>query len=281
MSRLAKKRIIVIAVAVAIVAALPFAFSAVNGWLTAMRQSALVADYDRVVEGADSSERDQMLAAAERYNAELTRTGVLWHMSDEQTKTYESLLDVDGAGMMGYIKIPKIGISLPIYHSTEDSVLKDAIGHIAGTSLPVGGRGTHCSITGHRGMPNSTLFTDIGMLEKGDVFSLHVLGRVLSYEVDQVRVVLPSNLTDLAIDPDQDYVTLVTCTPYGVNSHRLLVRGHRVDDAYAARALGDAEQVQPNLVAAILAVLLLVALGIVLVLVVRLARRKSTSHEGE
>lgn len=224
-------------------------------WWNSVHQSQAIADYDHVATKLSTSETDAVLAEAEAYNARLAQSGALWRMDEEQMQEYNGLLDVTGTGLMAYVDIPKIGVTLPIYHGTSEEVLVEAIGHIAGTSLPVGGAGTHCSVSGHRGLPNAQLLTDAGMLEAGDLFVVTVLDRVLTYEVDQVRIVLPTEIDDLAIDPDEDYMTLVTCTPYGVNSHRLLVRGHRVDNLPSARkVVAEAVQIHPYLIAIALAI---------------------------
>lgn len=224
-------------------------------WWNSIHQSQAIADYDKAVEELDTSETNKLLAKAEAYNERLAKSGALWRMSDKEMREYNGLLDVAGTGFMAYLDIPKIGVTLPIYHGTSNDVLVEAIGHIAGTSLPVGGEGTHCSVSGHRGLPNAKLFTDINKLETGDLFVVTVLDRVLTYEVDQIRVVLPTEIDDLTIDPDKDYMTLVTCTPYGVNSHRLLIRGHRVDNLPGTlKIVADAVQVRSYLVAAALAI---------------------------
>lgn len=149
--------------------------------------------------------------------------------SDEKDSSYFACLNLNDDGMMGYIEVPKINIKIPIYHTTEEEVLQKAAGHLEGSSLPVGGEGTHAVISAHRGLPSATLFTDLDKLEEGDHFLLYVLDDVLCYEVDKISVVEPEETGDLAVEPGKDLVTLLTCTPYGVNSHRLLVRGHRVD----------------------------------------------------
>ena len=151
----------------------------------------------------------------------------LWN--DDEKKIYNETLDVTSTGMMGYVEIPKINVSLPIYHGTDAEILQIAIGHIPGTSLPVGGESTHCVISGHRGLPSAELFTDIDQLKIGDTFMLQILDQTLYYEVDQIKTVLPTEKDDLKIVEGQDYCTLMTCTPYGVNTHRLLVRGHRIN----------------------------------------------------
>jgi sortase A len=175
---------------------------------------------------------------------------------------YSSLLDVDGNGMIGYITITKLDVRLPIYHGTGSDVLAQYAGHIEGSSLPVGGKGTHAVISGHRGLPTAKLFTDLDKMEVGDTFTITVLDQVLTYEVDQIRIVLPDEVSDLEIDENKDYVTLVTCTPYGVNTHRLLVRGHRIKTAETTAVTADALQIDTKLVA------ICIAIPILLVLVV-------------
>lgn len=157
---------------------------------------------------------------------------VLYGRADDPE--YEGLLNIGGDEMMGYVDIPSIGVSLPIYHYTTDDVLSKGVGHLYGTSLPVGGENTHSVITGHRGLPSSKLFTDLDKVKVGDVFSIYVLGEELDYQVDQIDIVLPDEISSLSIEPGKDLVTLVTCTPYGVNTHRLLVRGHRIEKKDAA-----------------------------------------------
>ena len=159
---------------------------------------------------------------------------------------------------MGSVSIPKINVTLPIYHGTDKEILQIGVGHIEGTSLPVGGANTHCAISGHRGLTSSKLFTDIDQLAEGDVFKLSVLGETLTYEVDQIRIVLPDELNDLKIERDQDYCTLITCTPYGVNTHRLLVRGHRIPNDAEGLVVEDAKQIQPLHEAIILGIVFLV-----------------------
>ena len=164
---------------------------------------------------------------------------------------------------MGYIEVPKIGCALPIYHGTDEGVLQIAIGHIQGTSLPTGGKGNHCVVSGHRGLPSAKLFTDLDQLIEGDVFLIRVLNEVLTYEVDQVLIVLPHELDALAFDPEQDYCTLVTCTPYGINSHRLLVRGHRIANISEAKTIlvpPDAKQIDTVIIMPIVAAPMLIVL---------------------
>lgn len=196
------------------------------------RQNRLMTDYTNTVTDMEDAERNALWSAAVQYNQ-----GVQAAPQDAFTgadpgpkNPYWSLLDPDGTGVMGYLEIPKISLRLPIYHGTGDAALQKGIGHLAGTSLPVGGSGTHCVLSGHRGLPSALLFTDLDQLETGDTFTLYVLDQRLSYQVDQILVVEPEDVSALAPEDGKDYVTLVTCTPYGVNTHRLLVRGSRIED---------------------------------------------------
>lgn len=197
-----------------------------NLWNQA-HQSRAIATYSKQVEKLDDSENKKMLKAARKYNKSLLKKSDHWKLSKKEKKKYESLLDVSGTGIMGYIEVPKIDCSLPIYHGTDEGALQIAIGHLEGSSLPVGGKSTHCVLSGHRGLPSARLFTDLDQMEEGDIFILNILGRKLAYEVDQIKVVLPEEMSDLEIEEGKDLCTLVTCTPYGINTHRLLVRGHR------------------------------------------------------
>ena len=199
-----------------------------NLWNQA-HQSRAIATYSKQVEKLDDSENKKMLKAARKYNKSLLKKSDHWKLSKKDKKKYESLLDVSGTGIMGYIEVPKIDCSLPIYHGTDEGALQIAIGHLVGSSLPVGGKSTHCVLSGHRGLPSARLFTDLDQMEEGDIFILNILGRKLAYEVDQIKVVLPEEMSDLEIEEGKDLCTLVTCTPYGINTHRLLVRGHRTE----------------------------------------------------
>lgn len=203
-------------------------------------QSKVQASYLDCVAEADESEMEAAKAAARAYNAQLL-SGVVF--GETEGLPYDSLLNPAGTGMMGYLEIPAIGVSLPIYHGTGESSLDKGVGHLS--SLPIGGIGTHAVLTAHSGMATEKRFTDLDLLQAGDIFILHILDEALYYEVDQKQTVLPTDSAALKIDPNQDYVTLVTCTPYGVNSHRLLVRGHRVEQPEAA-AVQVAEPAQPS-----------------------------------
>lgn len=206
--------------------------------------SKVITQYSREVTNLDATSIQEMLEQAREYNRKLFREGRGFDLSDSENVRYKRLLNTDGNGIMGYVEIPKIRCKLPIYHGTEEESLVNGTGHLEWSSLPVGGESTHTVISGHRGVPSARLFTDIDRLVEGDVFSLHVLGITLNYEVDQILVVLPEELDTLKIEEGKDYCTLVTCTPYGVNTHRLLVRGHRVNTEEALlRMTADAYQI--------------------------------------
>lgn len=198
-----------------------------NQW----RQDSLMASYDEAVDAADAEDSSAALEAAEAYNAALDPSlrDAFSGEDPAADDVYWQLLDPLGSGIMGYVQIPKIGVRLPIYHGTGEKALSQGLGHLAGTSLPVGGAGTHCVLAGHRGLPSALLLTDLDQLAAGDRFTVTVLGRRLAYEVDQVLVVEPDDVGSLRVEEGEDYVSLVTCTPYGVNTQRLIVRGHRAE----------------------------------------------------
>ena len=222
-------RLMTLLIVVVFVAGLSFLlYPTVSNLWNQAHQSRAIATYTEQVEKLDDSSNKEMLKAARKYNKELLKKADHWKLSKKDKKKYESLLDVSGTGIMGYIELPKIDCSLPIYHGTDEGALQIAIGHLEGSSLPVGGKSSHCVLSGHRGLPSARLFTDLDQMEEGDTFILNILGHKLAYEVDQIKVVLPEEMSDLEIQEGKDLCTLVTCTPYGINTHRLLVRGHRV-----------------------------------------------------
>ncbi len=222
-------RLMTLLIVVVFVAGLSFLlYPTVSNLWNQAHQSRAIATYTEQVEKLDDSSNKEMLKAARKYNKELLKKADHWKLSKKDKKKYESLLDVSGTGIMGYIEIPKIDCSLPVYHGTDEGALQIAIGHLEGSSLPVGGKSSHCVLSGHRGLPSARLFTDLDQMEEGDTFILNILGHKLAYEVDQIKVVLPEEMSDLEIQEGKDLCTLVTCTPYGINTHRLLVRGHRV-----------------------------------------------------
>ena len=223
--------------------------SASDYW-NSFHQSRAVSKYAAQVAEMDREQYAAMIRAAEEYNARLSKNGIVWVMGEEQKAEYNSLLSIDGSGIMGYIDLPKINVKLPIYHGTSEKVLQTSIGHLEETSLPVGGRGSHCVLSGHRGLPSAKLFSDLDKVAEGDIFTLSVLNETYTYEVDQIRVVVPSDLSELKIVPGRDLCTLVTCTPYGINTHRLLVRGHRTENQHGdALVTADAMQLEPAFVA--------------------------------
>ncbi len=204
-------------------------YPSVSDWWNSMHATRAIASYVEAVEELTEEEKEEILETARQYNESLPN-GANFTVSDEQYATYESILDISGTGIMGYIQIPSINVNLPVYHGTEETVLQIAIGHIAGSSFPVGGVRTHCILSGHRGLPSAALFTDLDKLTEGDVFTVTVLDQTITYQIDQIRIVLPEETEELAIVDDKDYCTLVTCTPYGVNTHRMLVRGSRIEN---------------------------------------------------
>ncbi len=214
-------------------------YPAVSNLYNQWRQDQLLGDYETAVQQLSTEDYSEVLAAAEAYNAALspTFTDAFTDAEIPADDEYWSLLNVAGNGVMGYIEIPKIQVRLSIYHGSDEEALQTGVGHLYGTSLPVGGEGTHAVLSAHRGLPSALLFTDLDQLEVGDRFALHVLGVTLAYEVDQILVVDPTDVSSLTVQAGEDCVTLVTCTPYGVNTQRLLVRGHRVD------SMGDAGEV--------------------------------------
>lgn len=240
-----------------------------SDYWNSLHQTRAIADYAEKVADLDDNRYEALLEAAQRYNEALALKEDRFKISDEEMAEYTALLNVSGNGILGYIEIPKIGCSLPIYHGTDETVLQIAIGHITGTSLPVGGVGTHSVVSGHRGLPSAKLFSDLDELAVGDQFLLRVLDETLTYEVDQILIVWPYEMEALDIDPEQDYCTLVTCTPYGINSHRLLVRGHRVEnqeEAKTVRVTADALQIEPVIVAPMVAAPMLFVLLILLLI---------------
>ncbi len=241
-------------------------YPTVSDYWNSFHQSEAIAGYVDKVNNLTQQENDRMLADAKAYNDSLAKNSLPdLNLTAEERTSYNQILDVSDTGIMAYVDIPKIKTTMPIYHGTDAEILQVAIGHIPGTSLPIGGKGTHAVISGHRGLPSAKLFTDLDQLVEGDIFYIQVLDQTLTYEVDQILTVTPDDVSPLTIDPDQDYVTLVTCTPYGVNSHRLLVRGHRIaNEAKEARVTSEASQVDPILVAPFIAGLLLLVIPIFL-----------------
>lgn len=232
-----KKRIMNVILGLSFLAGLSLLlYPTFSEYWNSFRQSRAITNYTKQVSGLDEKQCEEILKAAREYNSRLLTLFNVYEISEERSEEYEQLLNVTGNGIIGYVEIPKIKCSLPIYHGTKEAVLQIAVGHLEWTSLPVGGESTHAVLSGHRGLPSAKLFTDLDQLGEGDRFYIRVLNDVLTYEVDQIKVVLPEETDDLRIVEGKDYCTLFTCTPYAVNTHRLLVRGHRVD---AEGALGE------------------------------------------
>lgn len=223
----------VLLVAIMLAGAAIFLYPSVSDWWNSMHATQAIAGYVSAVEDMSEEEKAAMLEAAHAYNKALP-DGVNFSLTEEQYAEYEKVLDVTGTGIMGYVQVKSIGVNLPIYHGVDEGILQVAIGHIPGSSLPVGGERTHCVVSGHRGLPRAKLFSDLDKVGEGDTFTVTVLDETATYMVDQIRIVLPEETDDLAIVNGADYCTLTTCTPYGINSHRILMRGHRIAN------LGDA-----------------------------------------
>lgn len=238
-------------------------YPTVSDYWNSFHQSRAIASYIDEIENIDPEDYEAEWARARAYNDKLKTMPNRFMLAEADYAEYESMLNLTGSGIMGYIEIPKINCTLPIYHGTDEAVLQIAVGHIEGTSLPIGEPGTHAVLSGHRGLPSAKLFTDLDQMEETDLFVIRVLDRIMTYEVDQILIVLPEEMDSLAIDPEADLCTLVTCTPYGVNSHRLLVRGHRTENQEMEtiiRVVSDATQIQPTLVAPVLAAPMLLLL---------------------
>ena len=251
-------------------------YPSVSDAVNRKHQSRAVAGYAEEVEQLSDADYQTYFDAADAYNRQLNTTPNAFYKPD-LVSGYAQTLDISGTGIMGYITIPKISVELPIYHGTDEGVLQVAAGHLEGSSLPVGGAGTHAVISAHRGLPSAKLFTNLDELEVGDRFTITVLNRVLTYEVDQISIVLPTEIDQLLPTEGMDYVTLMTCTPYGINTHRLLVRGKRVETTESQkhiRVAADAFRIEPIIVAPILAIPMLLA-ALVGVLVAPHLRKRS------
>lgn len=233
-------------------------YPTVSNYWNSLHQSRVVANYSDALAKMDKKEKQAEIDRAVEYNAGLINNGGRFTPSDSELSEYKSLLNADGTVMMGYVTIPKIQVKLAIYHTVDESVLQIGVGHLEGSSLPVGGASTHCVISSHRGLPSAKLFTDLDKLKKGDYFYLHVYDKVLAYQVDNIAIVEPNDYGLLEIEEGKDLCTLFTCTPYGINTHRLLVRGHRVENMMDEKNLtADAAKVNPLVVASVIGLIIL------------------------
>ncbi|MEE0264731.1 MAG: class C sortase [Acutalibacteraceae bacterium] len=254
-------------------------YPSISDWWNSTVQSGVVDNYQAKVKKLDEDEYNRLWESARAYNKRLTEDNNGFFLSKEQLDEYKSSLNISGDGVMGYVEISVINCMLPVYHGTDDA-LSIAAEHLEWSSLPVGGESTHCVISGHRGLPTATLFTNLDKMIVGDLFVLHVLNEELTYEVDQIRVVEPKETNDLRIEQGKDLVTLVTCTPYGINSHRLLIRGHRVDNVEAAkkvRITSDAVKVDRLLVSAILVVPIIIIMFTAISIFEKIKKRRNIS----
>ena len=248
-------------------------YPSVSDYWNSFNQSRAIATYSEEVAQIDDKQYEELWKSAVRYNSNLPQTNERYVLTAEQRMIYESLLNLGKNGIMGYVEIPPIKVSLPIYHGTDEAVLQIAIGHLEWTSLPTGGESTHCVISGHRGLPSAKLFSN---LKEGDVFYLRVLDETLTYEVDQILIVEPEDVKALRIEEGKDLCTLVTCTPYGINSHRLLVRGHRIETnkVINVRVSADAVQIDPMVIIPIITIPLVLMMFAVFLISDSMRKRK-------
>lgn len=233
-----------------------------NRWNSA-RQSKAIASYNDAVANMEKGKCQAVLDEARDFNTLISNNGNRQYLTEAELEKYYSILDITGTGIMAYIEIPSIDVTLPVYHGVSDSVLQVAVGHIEWSSLPVGGRNCHTVLSGHRGLPSAKLFTNLDKLTEGDIFIIKILTETIYYQVDQILIVEPSNTQNLNIVDGEDYCTLVTCTPYGINSHRLLVRGHRIENIEESEIINivaDATQIDPVIIAPIVAAPILIVL---------------------
>lgn len=254
------------------------AYPSVANYWNQFHQSRAIMSYSETVDQMSTEEYKKILDSARKYNERIAERGLHWVMTDADRDEYEHELNIDGSGIMGYISVPKFHIRVPIYHGTEESVLQVAIGHLESTSLPVGGESTHTQVSGHRGLPSARLFTDLDKIREGDTWTITVLNETLTYECDQIRIVEPEDLSDLQIVEGEDLCTLITCTPYGINTHRLLVRGHRVPNANGtADITADGIQIEPVYIAPVLAVPAIIILLIILFISTKRAKKHDSA----
>lgn len=251
-------------------------YPTISDYINKLHQSKAIDEYVKNVAVLEKDDYDKLWEEVHAYNADTADRADPFTQTDAQKAVYDKLLNIIGTGMMGYIEIPSINCNLPIYHGTSNSVLQRAIGHIDWTSLPAGRKNTHSVLSGHRGLPSAKLFTNLSNVVVGDIFVIRVLNETLTYEVDQILTVEPEDTSALQIVKDKDLCTLVTCTPYGINTHRLLVRGHRIEnfkESEQIRITSDAIQIEPLVTAPIIATVLLIILSVWLI--IRERKRKS------
>ncbi len=241
-------------------------------------QSKVVTEYDKTLSNIDESIYNDLFLSAQIYNEELSKLS--YPLIEYQLiPNYKNLININSTGMMGYITIAKIRVKLPIYHGTNNSVLNTAVGHLEGSSLPIGGNNTHSVLSAHRGLPSSKLFTNLNKLELGDIFEITILNKTLTYQVDKITIIEPNDLENLAIEKDKDYVTLMTCTPYGINTHRLLVRGIRIETLKQKEIIitSDAYQIDKLIVSLIIAIPIITIL--IIYMMIKPIKKKTNEEE--
>lgn len=255
-------------------------YPTIANYVNARSQTVAIDHYEEAAR-ANAAYYEGLLEQAQAFNREIFENGGLVNLTDGQKAAYETLLNLNGDGVMGYIEIPRLELKLSIGHGTEEDVLQRMVGHIEGSSLPVGGESTHAVLSAHRGLPTAKLFSDLDLMQVGDRFTIHTLNQTLTYQVDQITVILPEEIEALAIEPGGDYVTLMTCTPYAVNTHRLLVRGVRVEEAaptpepaQSGKEPPDARRLLQNVVLPALAAVLFGTMLVLLMKVIRGGKRK-------
>ena len=255
-------------------------YPTIANYVNARSQTVAIDHYEEAAR-ANAAYYEGLLEQAQAFNREIFENGGLVNLTDEQKAAYETLLNLNGDGVMGYIEIPRLELKLSIGHGTEEDVLQRMVGHIEGSSLPVGGESTHAVLSAHRGLPTAKLFSDLDLMQVGDRFTIHTLNQTLTYQVDQITVILPEEIEALAIEPGGDYVTLMTCTPYAVNTHRLLVRGVRVEEAepmpepaQGGKEPPDVRRLLQNVVLPALAAVLFGTMLVLLMKVIRGGKRK-------
>ena len=296
-SWLKKHGITLLIVAALVIGVCIMLYPTVANYWNSFHQSRAISTYIENVSAMQPEEYDELIAKARDYNRKLAQSGLKWQLTAEEKAEYEAALDFTKTGIMGYIQIDKIHQMIPVYHGTSESVLQTSIGHLEGTSLPVGcesfNRRTgelddptecnHIVVSGHRGLPSAKLFSDLDKLTEGDTFTFTVLSETYTYEVDQIRIVLPEDLSSITLEPGKDYCTLVTCTPYGINTHRLLVRGHRVGNINGdGNVIADALQIDKLYVVPFLAIpLLAILLAILIIIVANRKKRRQIREEAE
>lgn len=254
------------------------AYPSVSDWWNSMHATQAIAGYVEAVETMSKEEKEAIFAKAKEYNDSLPN-GVNFNISEEKYAEYASILDITGTGIMGYIQIQSIGVNLPVYHGVDEGILQIAVGHIPGSSFPIGGERTHAVMSGHRGLPSAKLFSDLDKLKEGDVFTVTVLDETFTYMIDQIRIVLPEETDELAIVDDKEYATLVTCTPYGVNSHRMLMRGHRIANIDGKATPADAVKIPTYIVIPAVGIPLLFVVLLGMLIYYRKRKPEKTAQE--